>query len=75
MTFLSLISLYLPAKDYEYIKDVLIKKNGNNKPKIHLGRIQLVVDEHSCKGSWEAFINIGSCIFFIYVAQKCAIRL
>ena len=29
MTFLSLISLYLPAKDYEYIKDVL-KKIGNN---------------------------------------------
>ena len=61
MTFLSLISLYLPAKDYEYKKDVL--KNGNNKPLIHLGRIQLVVDEDGCKGGWEAVINIESCIF------------
>ena len=31
-----------------------------------------MVDEDGCKGSWEAVINIGSCIFFIYVAQKCA---
>ena len=29
-----------------------------------------MVDEDGCKGCWEAVINIGSRIFFIYVAQK-----
>ena len=26
-----------------------------------------MVDEDGCKGSWEAAINIGSCIFFFHL--------
>ena len=31
-----------------------------------------MVDEDGCKGSWEAVINIGSCIFFSFMLHKNA---